>query len=52
MNAKLNIELLCEETGKPCCWESIDLSIEDDYNWDLRCQDCYRWRDWSKGELK
>lgn len=45
-----NSKIVCCKTGQPCSWESVDISTGDDYNWDLQCQDCYRWRDWSKDE--
>ena len=46
------VEEPCSVTGKPCNWLSEEWyddagGIE---SWDLFCQDCYRWRDWSKDE--
>lgn len=43
---KIEVELPCEETGKGCDW------IWEDYEeyCDMFCQDCYRYRDWSKAE--
>lgn len=52
MNATRECEPLCEVTGKPCRWvcdEQFDDAGEL-VTWDAFCQDCMRWRDWSKDE--
>ena len=51
-NPSNNIEDSCDITDGPCHWVSeewydADGEIE---SWDLYCNDCYRWRDWSKEE--
>jgi hypothetical protein len=43
----------CANDGKPCCWvseEFFDANGEVEC-WDLYCDKCFRYRDWSKDEL-
>lgn len=48
----MGTEVMCERDDRPCDWALEEFSTDDTGPWDLYCEKCGRWRDWSLDEAK